>query len=67
MNAYVLLSILSLFSNKFNKFNITGARILDSIYHMTLRLLLKSHFWRKKFKILRFCHFILNIVMVVIS
>ena len=30
-------SILSLFSNKFNKFNNTGALMLDSIYHMTLR------------------------------
>ena len=28
-------SILSLFHNKFNKFNITGACMLDSIYHMT--------------------------------
>ena len=34
-----LLNILSLFHNKFNKFNNTGARMLDSIYHMTLRLL----------------------------
>ena len=33
-------SILSLFRNEFNKFNNTGARMLDSIYHMTLRLLL---------------------------
>ena len=32
-------SILSLFRNKFNKFNKTRARILDSIYHMTLRLI----------------------------
>ena len=32
-------SILSLFRNKFNKFNKTGAGMLDSIYHMTLRLL----------------------------
>ena len=31
--------ILSLFRNKFIKFNNTGARMLDSIYHMTLRLL----------------------------
>ena len=31
--------ILSLFRNKLNKFNNTGARMLDSIYHMTLRLL----------------------------
>ena len=29
-------SILSLFRNEFNKFNNTRARILDSIYHMTL-------------------------------
>ena len=28
--------ILSLFHNEFNKFNNTGARMLDSIYHMTL-------------------------------
>ena len=32
-------SILSLFRNKFNKFNNTRAQMLDSIYHMTLRLL----------------------------
>ena len=29
-------SILSFFRNEFNKFNKTGARALDSIYHMTL-------------------------------
>ena len=28
-------SILLLFRNEFNKFNNTGARMLDSIYHMT--------------------------------
>ena len=32
-------SILSLFCNEFNKFNKTGARMLDSIYHMILKLL----------------------------
>ena len=32
-------SILSLFRNKFNKFNNTGAQMLDSIYHMPLKLL----------------------------
>ena len=32
-------SILSLFRNEFNKFNNTRAQMLDSIYHMTLRLL----------------------------
>ena len=30
-----LSSILSLFRNEFNQFNKTGARMLDSIYHMT--------------------------------
>ena len=32
--------ILSVFPNELNKFNNTGARMQDSIYHMTL----KSHF-----------------------
>ena len=32
-------SILSLFCNEFNKFNNTGARVLDYIHHMTFRLL----------------------------
>ena len=32
-------SILSLFRNEFDKFNNTRAGMLDSIYHMTLRLL----------------------------
>ena len=35
----VLPSILSLFRNEFNKFNNPRACMLDSIYHMTLRLL----------------------------
>ena len=30
-----LLSILSFFCNKFDKFNNTRARMLDTIYHMT--------------------------------
>ena len=34
-----LSSILSPFCNEFNKFNNTGEGILDSIYHMSLRLL----------------------------
>ena len=34
-----LASILSLFQNEFNKFNNARARMLDYIYHMTLRLL----------------------------
>ena len=32
-------SIVSLFRNEFNKCNNKGAHVLDSIYHMTLRLL----------------------------
>ena len=32
-------SMLSLFRNEFNGFNKTGARMLDSNYHMTLNLL----------------------------
>ena len=46
-------SILSLFRNEFNKFNNTGARMLDSIYHMTYTL--KSHFWRKNVIIFSLC------------
>ena len=30
-------SILSFFRNEFNKFNNTGARMLDSIYHMAIK------------------------------
>ena len=46
-------SILSVFRNEFNKFNNTGARMLDSIYHMTYTL--KSHFWHKNVIILSLC------------
>ena len=46
-------SILSIFRNEFNKFNNTGALMLDSIYHMTNTL--KSHFWRKNVIILSLC------------
>ena len=34
-----LLSIISFFRNEFDKFNNTRARMLESIYHMTLRFL----------------------------
>ena len=46
-------SILSLFRNKFNKFNNTRAQMLDFIYHMTNSL--KSHFWRKNVMNLSSC------------
>ena len=45
-------SILSLFRNKFNKCNNTEARMLDSIYHMTLTLLTNRIILRENFKIL---------------
>ena len=48
-----LQSIFSNFRNKFNKFNNTGARMLDSVYHMTLLLFLNHIFGVKT---LGFCH-----------
>ena len=53
-------SILSLFHNKFNKFNNRGAQILDSIYHMILKLL-KNHTFGVKRS--RFCHLLCNIII----
>ena len=47
-----LLSILSLFRKEFNKFNNTRALMLDSIYHMTLKLF-KIHIFGVKTS--RFC------------
>ena len=46
-------SVLSLFRSEFNKFNSTGARMLDSIYHMTFIIIFKSYFCVKT---LGFCH-----------
>ena len=40
-------SIISIFRNKFNKFNNTAVLMLDSIYHMTL-ILLKNHIFGVK-------------------
>ena len=42
-------SMLSLFSNEFNKIKNAGARMLDFSYHMTLTLL-KTHFWSENVK-----------------
>ena len=45
MGAHVLLNVLNElvksdnFSNEFNKFNNTGARMLDSIYHMSFKVI----------------------------
>ena len=44
-------SILSLFRNEFNKFNNTGARMLDSIYHMTLNFFEVSLLTVKRYNI----------------
>ena len=48
-------SILSLFRNEFNKFNNTRARMLDSIYQMTLSLLWNLIFAVKNVIILSLC------------
>ena len=80
MNAHVLLnllneleksdkmrglpSILILFRNKFNIFKTTGARMLDSIYHMTLKLIKNCILGAKTS---RFCHLLRNVIMDVIT
>ena len=56
-------SILVLFRNEFNKLNNTGARMLDSIYHMTLKFI-KNHIFGVKTS--RFCHLLRNVIMDVI-
>ena len=43
-----LQSISSLFHSEFNKFNNTGAQMLDSIYHRTLKLIKKPAFLARK-------------------
>ena len=57
-------SILSFFRNEFDKFNNTRTRMLDSIYHMPLRLL-----WNiiSAVKRLSFCHYVRNVVVDVIT
>ena len=58
-----LLNILSLFSQRVNKFNNTGAGTLDSIYHTILKLL-KSLMFGMKMSI--FCHFYGSVIMDII-
>ena len=55
-------SILSLFRNEFNKFNNTRARMLDSIYHMTIKIAFICDV-----KTSSFCHHVRNVVMDVIT
>ena len=57
-------SILSFYRNEFNKFNNTGAQMLDSVYHMTLKLL-KNHLLGVKRS--RFCHLLHNVKMDIIT
>ena len=45
--------ILSLFLNLFNKFDNTGAQVIDSVYHITLNLFCNHIFG---VKMPRFCH-----------
>ena len=52
--------ILSLFNNNFNRFNNTGARMLDSIHHMTLKILKNCIFGVKTS---RFCLILRNLIM----
>ena len=56
-------NILSLFRNKFNKFNNTGTQLLNSIYHMTIKLLL-NHVFHENTKILLYiCDIIIGIII----
>ena len=80
MNAHVVLNLLNklgksdklrglpniflLFRNQFNKFNNTGAQMLNSIYHMTLKLI-KNRILGVKTS--RFCHILRSIIMDVIT
>ena len=45
-------SILSLFRNEFDKFNNTGAQLLDCILSYDIKIVLKSYFWRENVRIL---------------
>ena len=43
------------FCNEFNKFNDTGVRMLDSIYHnYDIKLILKSYVWRENVRVLSY-------------
>ena len=52
-----------LFRNEFDKCDSAGARMLDSIYHMTLRLL-KNHIFVAKASI--YCHLLGYVIMYII-
>ena len=59
-------SILSLFRNEFNKFNNTGARMLDYIYHMILKILKIAFLVRKRqdFPLFLICNVIMDVITI---
>ena len=59
------MAVLSLFRKEFNKLNNTGARMLDSIYHMTLKVL-KNHIFGVK-SYVKILPFLRNVVVDVIA
>ena len=59
-----LSSILSLFRKEFNKFNNTRARMLDTIYHVPLKLIKITTFGVKTSKL---SHLLRNVIMDVIT
>ena len=73
MSAHVLLILFNelgksdkmrglLLCNKFNKFNNAGAGMSDSIFHMTIKLLLNCVFCMKKAEILSYiCNVITDV------
>ena len=52
-----------IFRNKFDKFNKTGARMLHSIDHISLKLIKDRIFDLKKS---RFCHLLRNVIIDVV-
>ena len=59
-----LSSILIFFRNEFNKFNNTGARMLDSIYHMPFKIMKNCIFGVKTSRFHLILH---NVLMDVIT
>ena len=57
-----LLSISLLFHNKFSKFNNTEAQMIESIYHMTLKLFCYHVFWCEKVNILPYARDIMSLI-----
>ena len=58
-----LLTFLSRFCNEFNEFKYKGARMLDSVYHISLKkkITLKLLFWSE---MLRVCHYVATLLWI---